>query len=296
MESLRRRLGSGALVLDGGVGTELLAAIGAAPGEGCLELLSLTRPDVVRGVHEAFLRAGCDVVTTNSFLGTAPELERHGLAERVVELARSAARLAREAADAHSTPDRPRCVLGSLGPGSRPPSHGLLDAYREQASALVEGGVDGLLVETCNDPAVVRAALEGVQPVRGELALVVSFAPPIEGRVGEQAFAACLEAVVPFNVDVLSVNCANGPAALAEPLEWIARFVAERFSAAPRLGAYPNAGIPKLEHGRSRHPLEPSTFAAAMVRLVHEHDLALVGGCCGTTPKHIAHLVQALAR
>ncbi len=277
------------MILDGGIGTELRKG---PPPPAPLELLVEQDPERVGALHGAYLRAGCDLVTTHSFLGLRADLEPFGLGGRAAELGRAAARLARGAADAWSTPAAPRFVLGSLGPGrhaldpGEPAFERRAADYAELAHALREGGVDGFLIETCRDPRQVEAALRGLSDAANSLPIVVSIFPEPSGagvRLAE--WSAYLTG---RGVDLVALNCTNGPAGLREPLAELARL-----GAGP-LGAYPNAGAPRLEAGRARYDLSPTDFASALVPLVRRHDLALVGGCCGTGPAHLEALVRAL--
>lgn len=289
MADLREHLGRRLLVLDGGLGTELSARL-LAPSP--LELLSERDPERVRAVHAAFLRAGCDLVTTHSFLGLRGDLEPFGLGERAADLGERAARLAREAADAWSTPTHPRFVLGSLGPGrsaldpGEPAFRRRAADHSELAHALRAGGVDGFLIETCRDPRQVEAALEGLAQAGNVLPVLVSIFPAPDRAPTE--LADWVRHLADRAVDLVALNCTDGPAALAAPLAELAR------ARAGPIGAYPNAGAPRLEAGRARYDLAPADFAAALAPLVEHHGLALVGGCCGTGPTHLEALARAL--
>lgn len=274
IDTLRERR----LLCDGGLGTELARL---APGALPYERLNLESPAVVAGVHAAYLAAGCDVVTTNSFCGDPGSLSAWGLEGRAEELARAAAELARAAADAGAR--APRFVLGSIGPGAR--GAGAADTELEGvvrvAAALLEGGADALAVETVRDPQRTRAVLRALGGLGAEL--VVSFTPldddPLAPLAGE------LEAL---GVGLVAFNCVEGPGGLERALAgrpggWNGP-----------LGGWPNAGRP--EHGARGDvwPVGPAEFARAMAALTGEHDLRLVGGCCGTTPAHLAALRELL--
>src|SRR5215510_14638922 len=287
-EELRRRI----LVLDGAMGTMIqsrglsAADFGGAKYEGCNEQLNLTRPDVIAAIHDAYLDAGADLISTNTF-GCAPYvLAEYGLADRCHDITLAAARIAREAADSASTADRPRFVLGAMGPGTRtiPITGGVtfaqvLDAYYRQARALIEGRVDALLLETCQDTLNVKAAAIGVKRAMAEvgrnLPLMVSGTIEPMGTMlagqGVDALYASLE-----HLDLLSVglNCATGPEFMTDHLRSLAA-MSTRF-----VSVYPNAGLPDE---RGQYVETPESLAFKMSRFVEEGWVNIVGGCCGTT-------------
>jgi len=289
------------LVLDGAMGTMIQARnlsaedFGGAALEGCNENLNLTRPDVIRGIHEAYLEAGADLISTNSF-GCAPYvLAEYGLADRFEEICRAAGRLAREAADARSTSARPRFVIGAMGPGTRTITvtggvtfDEVRDGYRAQARGLIAGGVDALLLETSQDTLNVKAAAMGVREAMAEagvtLPLMVSGTIEPMGTMlagqGVDAFHASLEHLDLFSI---GLNCATGPEFMTDHLRSLAGL------ATCLVSVYPNAGLPD-EHGHYEET--PESLALKMRRFVDEGWVNMVGGCCGTTPAH----TRALAR
>jgi 5-methyltetrahydrofolate--homocysteine methyltransferase len=296
-ERFRRRI----LVLDGAMGTMIQSRnlgaedFGGAQYEGCNEHLNLTRPDVIRGIHEAYLDAGADLVSTNSF-GCAPYvLGEYGLAERCHEITLAAARLAREAAERRSTPDRPRFVIGAMGPGTRTISvtgnvtfDEVGDAYYRQARALVEGGVDALLLETCQDTLNVKAAAIGIRRAMGEAGLAIPLMvsgtiEPMGTMLAGQSVDALYASLEHLDLFSIGLNCATGPEFMTDHLRTLSG-IATCF-----VTVYPNAGLPD-EHGHYEET--PESLALKMRRFVDEGWVNLVGGCCGTTPAH----VRALAR
>jgi 5-methyltetrahydrofolate--homocysteine methyltransferase len=302
-EAFERRI----LVLDGAMGTMIqgkaLTAedFGGAQYEGCNEHLNLTRPDVIRSIHEAYLEAGADLVSTNSF-GCAPYvLAEYGLGGRLHDIVLAAARLARAAADRHSTPERPRFAVGAMGPGTRTITvtgnvtfDEVYHGYYLQARALIEGGVDALLLETCQDTLNVKAAAIGVkramQEAGVELPLMVSGTIEPTGTMlagqGVDALYASLEHLDLFSI---GLNCATGPEFMTDHLRTLAQ-IATCF-----VTVYPNAGLPD-EHGHYEET--PQSLAHKMRRFVDEGWVNLVGGCCGTTPAHtraLARLVEGKA-
>jgi len=296
LDALSRRV----LVADGGMGTAI-QALTPAPADfgnhpGLNEWLNLTRPDLVAGIHDAFLDAGCDLVETNSFSAFPVVLAAHEVAGRSRELAEAAARIARRCADRHATPGRPRFVAGSLGPGTRLPSRGqisfheLREAYRPLAAGLLAGGCDLLLVETCQDPLQARAALLACRDAMAAAGRVVpvgvQFTVAADGtlRAGTDLLAA-LDMLLPLSPAFVGLNCGTGPEALREPVRRLCRH-----SPVP-VSVQPSAGLPRREGGRWVYDLTPARFAETVARLVEECGVGLVGGCCGTGPEHLAALV-----
>jgi len=268
--------------------------------EGCNEILNLTRPDIVTGIHEAYLAAGSDCVETNTFGANLPNLGEYGIADRIHELSLAGARLARAAADRWSTPERPRFVLGSVGPGTKLPTLGhapyatLRDAYQRNAEGLLEGGVDGLIVETCQDLLQAKAAVIGCRRAMArtgrEVSLICQVTVETTGTMllGSEIGAA-LTALEPLGVDLLGLNCATGPAEMSEHLRYLSQY-----SSTP-LSVMPNAGLPELTADGAVYPLRPDELGEALRRFITEYGVRLVGGCCGTTPEHIRTVVETVA-
>jgi 5-methyltetrahydrofolate--homocysteine methyltransferase len=287
------------LVLDGAMGTMIQSRqlraedFGGAHYEGCNEHLNLTRPDVIRAIHDAYLEAGADLVSTNTF-GCAPYvLAEYGLAERCYDITRAAARLVREAVDARSTPSRPRFAVGAMGPGTRTIAvtrnvtyDQVTDAYAVQAEALIDGGVDMLLLETAQDTLNIKAAAIGVRRAmadRGvDLPLMVSGTIEPMGTMlagqGVEALYASLEHLDLFSI---GLNCATGPEFMTDHLRSLASF------ATCFVSVYPNAGLPD-ENGHYEETAD--SLAIKMRRFVEEGWVNVIGGCCGTTPLHIRAL------
>ena len=263
-----------------------------APLRGNFDVLSLTRPDLVAAVHRAYLEAGADIIETNTFSANAIAQARYGLADRVAALNLAAARLALgEARRAEEATGRPRRVAGAMGPtpvaASAAEFRRVADALGEQAAALIRGGVDMLLIETLFDVGNARAAVEGIARARAEAGreVPVAFSATVDPATGRlpsgDSLEAFVEATAPAGPVALGLNCCAGPEGLAGPLRRLA-------DAAPcAVMAYPSAGIPDA---RGRYPASPEDFAAALAPLVEEGRVCIVGGCCGTTPRHIAEL------
>ncbi|GAB3677531.1 methionine synthase [Angustibacter aerolatus] len=291
------------LIADGAMGTMLQAADPSLDDfeghEGCNEVLNATRPDVVRSVHEAYLEVGVDAVETNTFGANLANLGEYDIADRITELSLAGARVAREAADAWSTPDRPRFVIGSMGPGTKLPSLGharyadLRDAYQAEVAGLVEGGADALLIETAQDLLQAKAAVVGakraMRDAGADLPVLVQVTVETTGTMllGSEIGAA-LTALEPLGVDAIGLNCATGPTEMSEHLRHLSRH------ARVPVTAMPNAGLPQLSRDGAFYPLTPEQLATAHVQFIEEFGLSLVGGCCGTTPEHLRQVVEAV--
>jgi 5-methyltetrahydrofolate--homocysteine methyltransferase len=312
MSEYLRLLRERVLIFDGAMGTQLMALdlaaadFGGAGYHGCNEALVLTRPDIVRAIHESYLAAGADVVETDSFTGTRLKLDEYGLGDRTREINLTAATLAREACDAVSTVDRPRFVAGSMGPtgmliSSSDPSlsqityEQLRDLYAEQARALVEGGVDLLLLETMQDLLELKAAIAGIRLefARGMRRVPIQAQPTLitEGRMllgtDIRAICATLDAL---EVDVVGLNCSTGPAQMRDSIRYLCE------NARCFVSVVPNAGLPLMgPQGETIYPEGPEELAGELAAFVRDFGVNVVGGCCGTTPQHIAALRDAVA-
>jgi len=291
------------LIADGAMGTMLQAANPSlddfAGYEGCNEILNVTRPDIVRAVHEAYFEAGADCVETNTFGANFGNLGEYDITHRTRELSEAGARLAREVADAWSTPERPRYVLGSMGPGTKLPTLGhtpyatLRDAYQENAAGLLAGGADALIVETCQDLLQAKSAVVGARRAMAaagrDVSLICQVTVETTGTMllGSEIGAA-LTALEPLGIDLIGLNCATGPAEMTEHLRYLAQH------ARVPISVMPNAGLPELTPDGAAYPLTPEELAEALHRFVTEYGVSLVGGCCGTTPEHIRTVVDRL--
>jgi 5-methyltetrahydrofolate--homocysteine methyltransferase len=298
-------------VYDGAMGTSIdlfnLTAedYGGERTNGNRDFLVITRPGVIEQIHTSFMEAGCDVLETNTFQSTRLRLEEWGLAERTAEINQAAARLARRVADRFEAQDgRPRYVAGSLGPTGKLPSSDdpalsditfdqLSEIFFEQASALIAGGVDVLLVETSVDILEVKAALDGIrrakQAAGSEVAVQAQIFLDLSGRMllGTEvpAVIATLEAMP---VDVIGLNCSTGPEHMREAIQYLCAH-----SRLP-ISCIPNAGLPLEVEGETVYPMEPAPFARILGEFVREYGVNVVGGCCGTRPAHIATLRAAI--
>lgn len=267
--------------------------------EGCNEVLNLTRPDVVEQVHRAYFEAGADCVETNTFGANLAALAEYDAVERLAELAEAGAQIARRVADSFTTSEQPRFVLGSVGPGTKLPSlrqigfAEIRDAYQQQVEAMIRGGIDGVQIETCQDLLQTKAAVMGAKRAAAlagmSLPILVNVTVETTGTMllGTEIGAA-LVALEPLSIDMIGLNCATGPAEMAEHLRHLARH-----SSIP-IGVMPNAGLPELTPEGARYPLGPTDLGDALETYAKEFGLALVGGCCGTTPDHIRVLAERI--
>ena len=299
--SLREALAKRVVVADGAMGTMLQAADPSLDDfqghEGCNEILNVTRPELVASVHDAYFSVGVDCVETNTFGANYANLGEYGIEDRIFELAAAGAAIARRTADEWSSPGRPRWVLGSVGPGTKLPSLGhapfalLRDAYEQQVAGLVAGGADAILIETAQDLLQAKAAIIGARralrasgvdlPVFAQVTVETTGTMLLGTEIG-----AALTALAPLGIDMIGLNCATGPSEMSEHLRTLAR------SSTIGISSMPNAGLPVLTSDGAHYPLSPAELADAHDTFTRDFGLTLVGGCCGTTPEHLKHVVD----
>ncbi|MFN2399932.1 MAG: methionine synthase [Gemmatimonadaceae bacterium] len=300
------------LIYDGAMGTNIQLRhlspddFGGKALEGCNDHLVLTRPDVISDIHESFLAVGCDVVETCTFQSTPRRLHEWGIGDKVRDINVGAAQLARAACDKFATPDRPRFVAGSMGPTGMLPSSSdpvlsaigfeeLSENFYQQAKALVEGGVDVLLIETCQDILEVKAAIAGIERLFTELGRRVALQAQVtldtSGRMllGTD-IASAMTTLESLGVDVIGLNCSTGPEHMREPVRYLSEHARLPLSVIPNAGLPLNTGV-----GEAVYPLEPAPMAKALSEFVSEFGVRVVGGCCGTTPAHLDAIVKAVA-
>jgi len=304
MTTLDTLLQDKVLLLDGGMGTQIFARkptvddYGGAALEGCVDLLTERRPQWIREIHESYYRAGADAVETNTFGANPLVLGEFGLSDKAYDLNVQAASLAKEVARSF---DRPRFVIGSVGPGTKLITLGhvayadLLASYRVQMDGLLDGGADAILIETCQDlgqiKVAVRAAREAMAARKRKIPLWVQATVETTGTllVGSD-ISAVLTSVEPLGIDVLGLNCATGPEEMHQHLQTLCE-------ASPfRISCLPNAGLPENRDGQVVYPLDPSAFAPKVLHAASEFGLAILGGCCGTTPDHIRALAPGVEK
>lgn len=302
--ALRQALATRTVIADGAMGTMLQAANPTLDDfqqlEGCNEILNVTRPDLVKSVHEKYLAVGVDAIETNTFGANWANLAEYGIEDRIYELAFAGGKLAREVADQYASPGRPRFVLGSLGPGTKLPSLGhttyqkLKEAYYTASKGLVDAGCDALLIETTQDllqaKAAVNGAREAIAESENDVVLIAQVTVETTGTMllGSEIGAA-LNALEPLDIDLIGLNCATGPAEMSEHL----RYLSKNSHAA--ISVMPNAGLPILGAKGAEYPLGPDELAQALENFVNDYGVSLIGGCCGTTPEHLAAVVEKLS-
>src|SRR6266516_3947674 len=297
------------LIYDGAMGTNIqryqLGAedYGGPATEGCNEYLVLTKPSIIEEIHSGFMEAGCDVLETDSFTGSRLKLDEYGLGALTHEVNLTAARIARSIADRYSTPEQPRFVAGSIGPTGMLPSSDdpllsnityqqLVEIFTEQAAALLEGGVDVLLIETSQDILEVRAAISGIRQAMRQVGRSV----PIQAQVSLDTsgrmllgtdIAAVMTTLAGLQVDIVGLNCSTGPEYMREPV----RFLSENCPLP--ISTIPNAGIPLNVNGLAVYPMEPEPMAVALHDFITEFGVNIVGGCCGSSHEHLRAIVEA---
>jgi len=297
------------LFLDGGMGTAIHKADDAfglelekdyLGKENCPEVLLNTRPEVIQHIHEGFLEAGSDAVETDTFGANKLVLEEFELQDETRALNKKAVEVARESCQKYATEDKPRFVIGAMGPGTKLVTLGhtdwdtMLDSYTEQCRGLIDGGVDAFLIETAQDLLQVKCAINACMDALHEAGKTTDDIPimvqvTIEQMgtmlVGSEISAAAV-ALEGYPIMSLGMNCATGPTEMAEHLQWLSEHLPNRLS------VLPNAGLPTLVDGETVYPLEPQPFAEKMAEYVDKYGLNVVGGCCGTGPEHIKELVE----
>jgi 5-methyltetrahydrofolate--homocysteine methyltransferase len=293
------------LLCDGGMGSRVQALTLDIESdfwnrENCTEVLNLSRPDMVREIHRGYFEAGADMVETNTFGGSPITLAEFDLEDRTQEINRVAGELAREAADSFSD-GRHRYVVGSIGPGTKLPSLGNIDydsleaALAAQSRGLIAGGVDAILIETCQDTLQIKAAVNGAKIARSEAGtdtpIFVQVTVETTGTllVGPD-IAAAATVINALDVPLIGLNCATGPQEMAEHIRWLSN------NWPGLISVQPNAGLPELVDGHTHYPLGADAMATWIERYVAEDGLNLIGGCCGTSTPHIAALDAMLRR
>jgi 5-methyltetrahydrofolate--homocysteine methyltransferase len=301
LDALKERI----VVFDGAMGTNIqvqnLTAddFGGPQLEGCNEYLLISKPSAIENVHAAFYEVGCDVVETNSFGSTGIVLAEYQIEHLAYELNFKAAQLAKRVASDFSTKAKPRWVSGSMGPGTKLPTLGHINfrdlkaAYYEQVRGLVDGGVDMLQVETCQDLLQTKAALSAIFEYFAEIKRRV----PVIAQVTIEIFgtmlngteiSAALTALEPFPVDIIGMNCGTGPKHMAESIRYLCE------NAPLPVSVLPNAGLPQVKNNATHYDETPESFTAQIVHFAKDFGVNVVGGCCGTTPAHLRQVVEAM--
>src|SRR5713101_240915 len=300
LQTVRERV----VIYDGAMGTNIQTRNPTLDDywgkENCSEVLVLSRPDIIRDIHADFFRAGCDVVETNTFGATRTVLSEFALQDRVAEINLAAVKLAKEVAQQFSTKARPRFVAGSMGPTTKLPSLGhisfdyMVTAYEEQATALIEGGVDVVLVETAQDLLQAKIATIGVLEamrkagIRLPLQVQVTLQESGTMLLGTEIGAA-LTALEPLDLDIIGMNCATGPAEMNDAVRYLGA------NSTKEISVLPNAGLPQNVGGHAVYKLTPAELAQYHKHFVQDYGVRVVGGCCGTTPEHLKAVVDTVS-
>ncbi len=289
------------IIFDGGTGTSFqnlnLTAddFGGKELEGCNENLVLSSPKVVERVHDSFLEAGCHVIETNTFGASSIVLDEYDIADKAYDINKNAALIAKNAAFKYTSVDKPRFVAGSIGPTTKLPTLGHIDfdelkqSYKEQIYGLIDGGVDLLLIETCQDVLQIKSALSASKEVLDskniDLPIMVSITMETTGTmlVGSD-IASALTILEPFNIDVLGLNCATGPEQMKEHIKYLSE------NSPFAISCIPNAGLPENVGGVAHYKLKPIELKMQLMNFIYDFNVQLIGGCCGTTPDHIKYL------
>ena len=303
MITLRQYLEKNLVIADGAMGTMLQAQDPSLADfqnhEGCNEILNITRPDIVEAVHKAYLSVGVDAIETNTFGANLANLGEYGIEDRIYELAFAGAQIARRSADEFATESEPKFVLGSMGPGTKLPTLGhttyevLKDAYEICARGLIEGGSDALLIETTQDLLQAKAAVNGARSAIDksdkDILLIAQVTVETNGTMllGSEIGAA-LNALEPLGIDFIGLNCATGPQEMSEHLRTLS------LNTNIGISVMPNAGLPILGENGAHYPLSPDELANSLLGFVKDYKVNLVGGCCGTTPEHLAAVVKKI--
>lgn len=312
MVSLREYLKEHVMVADGAMGTMLQAADPSLEDfqglEGCNEILNLTRADIVESVHAAYFEVGVDAIETNTFGANFANLAEYGIEDRIYELSLAGAVIARRCAAKFATDLKPKWVLGSMGPGTKLPTLGhttyelLKNAYQANARGLLDGGADALLIETAQDLLQAKAAINGARDAisnfnssasplpKKDILIIAQVTVETNGTMllGSEIGAA-LNALEPLNIDLIGLNCATGPLEMSEHLRTLS------LSSEIGISVMPNAGLPILVDGGAHYPLSPIELAASLLNFAKDYQVKIVGGCCGTTPAHMAEVVKVLS-
>ena len=289
------------IIFDGGTGTSFqnlnLSShdFGGDDLEGCNENLVLSSPNTVEQVHNSFLEAGCHVIETNTFGASSIVLDEYSISNKAYEINKKAAQIAKKCANLYSSINTPRFVAGSIGPTTKLPTLGhidfdkLKDSYEEQINGLIDGGIDLLLIETCQDVLQIKSALTASQEViknrNIELPIMISITMETTGTmlVGSD-IASALTILEPYNIDILGLNCATGPVQMKEHIKYLAE------NSPFAISCIPNAGLPENIGGVAHYKLTPLELKMQLMNFIYDFNVQLIGGCCGTTPEHIKHL------
>ena len=289
------------LIIDGAMGTQLqLADIKQSEWEfegqdldGCNELLNLTAPHILESIHDAYAASGADLISTNTFGSMPWVLDEYQIPQMSYELSRLGAELVKKSCDKYSTPEKPRFCLGSIGPGTKLPSLAhitydeMYDGYKIMAEGLRDGGCDIFLLETCQDPLQIKAALHALNDVAPQIPIMVSVTIEMSGTMLIGTDAMTIAAILkPFNILSLGFNCGTGPKQVHKHVKTLSEVT--RFP----ISVHANAGLPQNRGGQTYYPMGPDEFKDLQKEFLEINGVSFLGGCCGTTPEHIEALAK----
>ena len=303
LETIKELIKNKVLVIDGAMGTQLqLADIKAeewiyegADLEGCNELLNLTAPHILETIHDEYAKAGADLISTNTFGSMPWVLDEYDIGHTSYELSKLGAQLVKKACEKYSTPEKPRYVLGSIGPGTKLPSlnhikyDDMYDGYKIMAQGLADGGCDIFLLETCQDPLQIKAALHALNDAAPQIPIMVSVTIEMSGTMLIGTDALTIAAIMaPFNILSLGFNCGTGPKQVHKHVKTLSEVC--RFP----ISVHANAGLPQNRGGKTYYPMGPDEFVKLQIEFLNINGVSFLGGCCGTTPLHIESLAKAI--
>jgi 5-methyltetrahydrofolate--homocysteine methyltransferase len=303
LETIKDIIKNRVLVIDGAMGTQLqLADIKSeewiyegADLEGCNELLNLTAPHILETIHDGYAKAGADLISTNTFGSMPWVLDEYGIGHTSYELSRLGAELVKKSCEKYSTPLKPRYVLGSIGPGTKLPSLNhikydeMYEGYKIMAQGLADGGCDIFLLETCQDPLQIKAALHALNDTAPQIPIMVSVTIEMSGTMLIGTDALTIAAIMaPFNILSLGFNCGTGPKQVHKHVKTLSEVC--RFP----ISVHANAGLPQNRGGKTYYPMGPDEFVNLQKEFLDINGVSFLGGCCGTTPEHIESLAKAI--
>ncbi|MDN5125345.1 methionine synthase [Aliarcobacter butzleri] len=302
-ELIKNLIDKRVLIIDGAMGTQLQIAdikkeewfFEDLDLEGCNELLNLTAPHILETIHDNYAKAGADLISTNTFGSMPWVLDEYNIGHMSYELSKLGASLVKKSCEKFSTPEKPRFCLASIGPGTKLPSLGhikydeMYEGYKIMAKGLVDGGTDIFLLETCQDPLQIKAALHALNDVAPNIPIMVSVTIELSGTMLIGTDAMTIAAIMaPFNILSLGFNCGTGPVQVHKHVKTLSQVC--KFP----ISVHSNAGLPQNRGGKTYYPMQPEEFTALQKEFLKINGVSFLGGCCGTTPEHIEALAKAV--
>ncbi|MDY0194141.1 MAG: methionine synthase, partial [Aliarcobacter butzleri] len=302
-ELIKNLIDKRVLIIDGAMGTQLQIAdikkeewfFEDLDLEGCNELLNLTAPHILETIHDNYAKAGADLISTNTFGSMPWVLDEYNIGHMSYELSKLGASLVKKSCEKFSTPEKPRFCLASIGPGTKLPSLGhikydeMYEGYKIMAKGLVDGGTDIFLLETCQDPLQIKAALHALNDVAPNIPIMVSVTIELSGTMLIGTDAMTIAAIMaPFNILSLGFNCGTGPVQVHKHVKTLSQVC--KFP----ISVHSNAGLPQNRGGKTYYPMQPEEFTALQKEFLKINGVSFLGGCCGTTPEHIEALAKTV--